>query len=37
MDLSGYRVGVYLYQCERQEDQAQGQSRASGAAWGGSA
>jgi len=32
-DLSGYRVGVYLYQYERQQDQAQGQSSVSGAAW----
>jgi len=32
-DLSGYRVGVYLYQYERQDDQAQGQASASGAAW----
>ena len=33
MDLSGYRVGVYVYQYERKEDQAQGQSSATGAAW----
>ena len=28
-DLSGYRVGVYVYQYERQQDQVQGQSGAS--------
>jgi len=32
-DLSGYRVGVYVYQYERRQDQAQGHSSARGAAW----
>ena len=32
-DLSGYRLGVYLYQYERQQDQVQGQSSAGESGW----
>ena len=32
-DLSGYRLGVYVYQYERRQDQVQGQLSASGAEW----
>jgi hypothetical protein len=32
-DLSGYRLGVYVYQYERRQDQIQGEPSTSGVAW----